>query len=129
MKMFKYFYSILQLWLWTVVHIMYTHPVSLLCVQLTVTEQQKQTLCRCILRYVYCCYCCSDQQSVCLTSGPVALTVSPTVQTAHHTIAIVTNSQSALTVALIVSPRVQTAHLTIPIVTNSQSALPVALLH
>jgi len=42
--------------------------------------------------YVYCCYCYSDQQSVCPTCCPVALTVSPTVQTLHHTIAIVTNS-------------------------------------
>jgi len=40
-----------------------------------------------------------------------------------------TNSQSALTVALTVSPTVQTVHRTIAIVTNSQSSLPVALLH
>ena len=37
----------------------------------------------------------SDQQSVSPTCCTVALTVSPTVQTTHHTIAIVTNSQSA----------------------------------
>jgi len=53
----------------------------------------------------------------------------PTIQTVHHTVAIVTNSQSVLPVALIVSPTGQTVHRTIAIVTNSQSSLPVALLH
>ena len=38
--------------------------VSYLCLQLTVTVQHKQMfvqLCRCIVLYVYCCYCYSDQ--------------------------------------------------------------------
>jgi len=57
------------------------------------------------------------------------MTVNATVQTVHHTVAIVTNSQSALPVALTVSPKVQTVQHTVSIVTNIQSALPVALLH
>jgi len=105
--------------------------------------------------------CCSDQKSVCPTCCPVALTVSPKVQTVLCTNAIVTNSPSALPVpcctytkshstdvsphnyysdqqsvcptccpvALTVSPTVQTVDRTIAIVTNSQSALPVALLY
>ena len=50
------------------------------------TNKQFVHLCRYIVLYVYCCYCYSDQQSVCPTCCPVALTVSPTVQTVHHTI-------------------------------------------
>jgi len=45
------------------------------------------------------CYC--DQQSVCPSCCPVAPTISPRVQTVHRTIAIVTNSQSAIPVALL----------------------------
>jgi len=51
------------------------------------------------------------------------------MQTVHHTVAIVTNSQSALIVALTVSPKVQTEHRTAAIETYTQSSLPVALLH
>ena len=39
--------------------------------------------------------CYSDQQSVCTTCCLVALTESPTIQTVHRTIAIVTNNQTA----------------------------------
>jgi len=42
--------------------------------------------------------CYGDQHQSAL---PVALTVSPKVQTAHHTITRVTNSQSVLIVALL----------------------------
>ena len=42
-----------------------------------------------------------DQQSVCLTRCPVALTVCRRIQTVHRTIFIVTNSQSALPLALL----------------------------
>jgi len=43
--------------------------------------------------------CYSEKQLVCITCCTVALIISPTIQTAHSTIAIVTNSQSALPLA------------------------------
>ena len=45
--------------------------------------------------------CYSDIQSGCTNSCPVAPTVSPTIQTVHRTIAIETDSYSALPVALL----------------------------
>ena len=70
-----------------ILDILFMHPVSCLCVQLTVNEQHKQfvQLCRCIVvLHVYCCYCYNDKLSLCRTSVPVAPTVSPTVQTVHQ---------------------------------------------
>jgi hypothetical protein len=54
--------------------------------QLQSRNKQFVQLCRFIVLYVYCWYRYCDEQSVCPTSGPVALTVSPTVQTVHRTL-------------------------------------------
>jgi len=72
-----------------------------------------------------------DEQSVYNNCCSVALTVSSKLQTEHHTISILTKSQSDLHDAFCTkrSKETKTAHNKIAIVTKSQSKLPVALLH
>jgi len=53
MKMLKEICSKLKLYM--TVHIMYTHPVSRLCVELTVTVHQKQTVCAAVKMYSVVC--------------------------------------------------------------------------
>jgi len=71
--------------------------------------------------------CYRFQRSVCLSCCTLALTISPTVLTVHRTIAIVTNSPSAITgpVALTVNPRLETV--TAQLLQGSRISLPYLL--